>query len=152
MPLGTLKSDEEIDCLLEELGSLNLDLPSSRATDRTDRKVGGLGTHRTSSGGAPLTMQTGHVLVSPVCFVDSSRPSTAQMMEDIERLGLEHLIESPARLEHLNSTELLENAVLEEVGSPAKQSVRVFTESSSIKLGAQVCGVYAQYPLCNFYF
>ena len=118
---GAFKGDSEIDGLLQEL--LNLDLPSSRGTDSSERKLGGLGgagTCRTSSSGVRLTIETGRVPASPA----HASHLAPQALEDLERLGLEYLEESPARLGHSSSMDLLENTVLEEFGSPAKQAVR----------------------------
>ena len=140
-------SDTDLDDLLEEIKEMKLDLPVSRGTDKYDRplgKMGGeekrgntvvamnrraseekiaqlIGEERARYRGKPQTM-TG--------FDGNSRPTTAQVLEELEREGLEssperypfqHSLKStspgarspqPAGPELSSSMDRLEDAVL----------------------------------------
>mmetsp|Transcript_50741 Transcript_50741/g.82011 ORF Transcript_50741/g.82011 Transcript_50741/m.82011 type:complete len:223 (-) Transcript_50741:454-1122(-) len=156
-------SDTDLDDLLEEIKEMKLDLPVSRGTDKYDRPLGKMGgeekrgnvvamNRRTSdersvqlSGqerarGKPQTM-TG--------FDGNSRPTTAQVLEELEREGLEssperhffqHSLKStstgarspqPAGPDLSSSMDRLEDAVLQDFSSWTPDASPVRGKSST---------------------
>jgi len=94
----------DVDSLLHELSDMKLDLPASRGTDQYARKLGALGAAERRPSGVP-ERPLGRALVAEAAaspatsgFDASSRPTTAQILEELERRGLEDGLESPVRL------------------------------------------------------
>lgn len=119
--MGTTGTSDstDLDDLLDELRDLKLDLPVSRGTDGNDRKLGSLGGAEPKSitaRAAPNSVAGSHH--------DPLRPSTAHLLEEIERHGLESL-SSPVELDRSGSFSMqqrLEDSVLREISTPTATS------------------------------
>ncbi len=117
----------DVDSLLHELAEMKLDLPASRGTDQHARKLGALGALGVAErrpSGIERRALVAEAVPAAAGFGASSRPTTAQMIEELERRGLEDGVESPMRLGCTASPQRLEEAILREEGTPAGPSAR----------------------------
>jgi hypothetical protein len=119
--MGTTGTSDsaELDDLLDELRGLKLDLPVSRGTDGNDRKLGSLGGAEPKS----ITARAAPNLAAGSPHAPL-RPSTAHLLEEIERQGLESL-SSPVELDRSGSFSMqqrLEDSVLREISTPTAAS------------------------------
>ena len=113
---------DDVDTLLDELADLKLDLGTRSSTrgalavtDAHDRTLNSMGpaARRKSSPVAGASVITE--------FDKSSRPTTAQVLEELERQGLEHL-PPPPLVDRKDSLDLLAAEILSDVDSSVAQS------------------------------
>lgn len=134
----------DLDDLLHQLK--DLDLPTGRGTDQHDRKLGAIGGDATRGNCAmldsPIDSKRNRKMAPPRVDV-SSRPTTAEVLDELEREGIE--THSPEQsLLSSSSLDRLEDSVLQEyfsltpVSSPTKHAVRVKGENSIDVLLAEI--------------